>query len=87
LTVRKLFYTHADLHHTFYTHAKLNITINVVAQCGVVWSPRLLEKDPFYLKSTRVHIAATMKIGHSNELYLMACNLVKDSPQKLLRQI
>ncbi|GKB58688.1 anaphase-promoting complex subunit 6 [Tanacetum coccineum] len=41
----------------------------------------LLEKDPFHLKSTRVHIAAAMELGHSNELYLMACNLVKDSPQ------
>ena len=42
----------------------------------------LLEKDPFHLKSTLVHLAAAMELGHSNELYLMACNLVKDYPQK-----
>lgn len=47
-----------------------------------VWSLRLLEKDPFHLRSTLVHIAAAMELGHSNELYLMACNLVKDYPQK-----
>ncbi|KAK6946621.1 Tetratricopeptide repeat, partial [Dillenia turbinata] len=41
----------------------------------------LLEKDPFHLKSTLVHLAAAMELGHSNELYLMACNLVKDYPQ------
>ncbi|KAF5478545.1 hypothetical protein F2P56_005095 [Juglans regia] len=44
----------------------------------------LLEKDPFHLKSTLVHLAAAMELGHSNELYLMACNLVKDYPQKAL---
>lgn len=43
---------------------------------------RLLEKDPFHLKSTLVHLAAAMELGQSNELYLMACNLVKDYPQK-----
>lgn len=43
---------------------------------------RLLEKDPFHLKCTLVHLAAAMELGHSNELYLMACNLVKDYPQK-----
>ncbi|XP_031286814.1 anaphase-promoting complex subunit 6 isoform X1 [Pistacia vera] len=42
----------------------------------------LLEKDPFHLKCTLVHLAAAMELGHSNELYLMACNLVKDYPQK-----
>ncbi|KAB1216468.1 Anaphase-promoting complex subunit 6 [Morella rubra] len=44
----------------------------------------LLEKDPFHLKSTLVHLAAATELGHSNELYLMACNLVKDYPQKAL---
>ncbi|EPS72438.1 hypothetical protein M569_02320, partial [Genlisea aurea] len=44
----------------------------------------LLEKDPFHLKSTLVHLAAAMELGLSNELYLMACNLVKDYPQKAL---
>ncbi|KAK9070581.1 hypothetical protein SSX86_010983 [Deinandra increscens subsp. villosa] len=44
----------------------------------------LLEKDPFHLKSTMVHIAAAMELGHSNELYLMSCNLVKDYPQKAI---
>ncbi|KAK2638745.1 hypothetical protein Ddye_026540 [Dipteronia dyeriana] len=44
----------------------------------------LLEKDPFHLKCTLVHLAAAMELGHSNELYLMACNLVKDYPQKAL---
>ncbi|KAH9723168.1 Anaphase-promoting complex subunit 6 [Citrus sinensis] len=44
----------------------------------------LLEKDPFHLKCTFVHLAAAMELGHSNELYLMACNLVKDYPQKAL---
>ncbi|KAM7279275.1 hypothetical protein ACFE04_006409 [Oxalis oulophora] len=44
----------------------------------------LLEKDPFHLKCTMVHLAAAMELGHSNELYLMACNLVKDYPQKAL---
>lgn len=43
---------------------------------------RLLEKDPFHMKCTLVHIAAATELGHSNELYLMACNLVKDYPQK-----
>lgn len=42
----------------------------------------LLEKDPFHIKSTLVHLAAAMELGQSNELYLMACNLVKDYPQK-----
>ncbi|XP_010486605.1 PREDICTED: anaphase-promoting complex subunit 6-like isoform X2 [Camelina sativa] len=40
----------------------------------------LLEKDPFHLKCTLVHLAAAMELGNSNELYLMACNLVKDYP-------
>ncbi|KAL2925435.1 Anaphase-promoting complex subunit 6 [Bienertia sinuspersici] len=44
----------------------------------------LLEKDPFHLKCTLVHLAAAMELGQSNELYLMACNLVKDYPQKPL---
>ncbi|XP_061997154.1 anaphase-promoting complex subunit 6-like [Rosa rugosa] len=44
----------------------------------------LLEKDTFHLKSTLVHLAAAMELGNSNELYLMACNLVKDYPQKAL---
>lgn len=44
----------------------------------------LLEKDPFHLKCTLVHLAAAMELGHSNELYLMSCNLVKDYPQKAL---
>ncbi|XP_047307026.1 anaphase-promoting complex subunit 6 isoform X2 [Impatiens glandulifera] len=44
----------------------------------------LLEKDPFHLKATLVHLAAAMELGHSNELYLMSCNLVKDYPQKAL---
>ncbi|XP_010274424.1 PREDICTED: anaphase-promoting complex subunit 6 [Nelumbo nucifera] len=44
----------------------------------------LLERDPFHLKCTLVHLAAAMELGHSNELYLMACNLVKDYPQKAL---
>ncbi|KAL5997807.1 hypothetical protein ACLOJK_008739 [Asimina triloba] len=43
----------------------------------------LLERDPFHLKSTLVHLAAAMELGHSNELYLMASSLVKDYPQKL----
>jgi anaphase-promoting complex subunit 6 len=34
------------------------------------------------MKSTLVHLAAAMELGNSNELYLMACNLVKDYPQK-----
>ncbi|KAJ7948759.1 anaphase-promoting complex subunit 6 [Quillaja saponaria] len=44
----------------------------------------LLEKDPFHLKTTLVHLAAAMELGNSNELYLLACNLVKDYPQKPL---
>lgn len=44
----------------------------------------LLEKDPFHLKCTLVHLAAAMELGQSNELYIMACNLVKDYPQKPL---
>lgn len=43
---------------------------------------RLLGRDPFHLKCTLVHLAAAMELGHSNELFLMACNLVKDYPQK-----
>ncbi|KAF9596559.1 hypothetical protein IFM89_012290 [Coptis chinensis] len=34
----------------------------------------LLERDPFHLKSTLVHLTAAMELGHSNELYLMACH-------------
>ncbi|KAF9666702.1 hypothetical protein SADUNF_Sadunf16G0256300 [Salix dunnii] len=44
----------------------------------------LLEKDPFHMKCTLVHITAAMELGNSNELYLMASNLVKDYPQKAL---
>ncbi|KAE8680101.1 Anaphase-promoting complex subunit 6 [Hibiscus syriacus] len=44
----------------------------------------LLEKDPFHLKCTVVHLAAAMELGQSNELYLMASSLVKDHPQKAL---
>ncbi|XP_077227444.1 anaphase promoting complex 6 isoform X2 [Tasmannia lanceolata] len=44
----------------------------------------LLERNPFHLKCTLVHLAAAMELGHSNELYFMACNLVKDYPQKAL---
>ncbi|KAL8510074.1 hypothetical protein ACS0TY_017052 [Phlomoides rotata] len=44
----------------------------------------LLEKDPFHLKCTLVHLAAAMELGQINELYLMSCNLVKDYPQKAL---
>ncbi|KAM3229892.1 hypothetical protein ACQJBY_060603 [Aegilops geniculata] len=42
----------------------------------------LLESDPFHLKCTLVHLAAAMELGHSNDLYLLSCNLVKDYPQK-----
>jgi hypothetical protein len=41
----------------------------------------LFERDPFHLKCTLVHIATAMELGHKNELYLMACNLVMDYPQ------
>ncbi|KAK8969254.1 Anaphase-promoting complex subunit 6 [Platanthera guangdongensis] len=41
----------------------------------------LLAKDPFHLKCILVHLAAAMELGHSNDLYLMACNLIKDHPQ------
>lgn len=44
----------------------------------------LFERDPFHLKCTLVHIATAMELGHKNELYLMACNLVKDYPQKAI---
>jgi len=44
----------------------------------------LLERDPFHLKSTLVHLATALELGHSNDLYLLACNLVKDYPQKAL---
>ncbi|KAE8789356.1 anaphase-promoting complex subunit 6 [Hordeum vulgare] len=44
----------------------------------------LLERDPFHLKSTLVHLAAAMELGHSNDLYLLSCNLVKDYPQKAI---
>ncbi|KAF6158942.1 hypothetical protein GIB67_023925 [Kingdonia uniflora] len=44
----------------------------------------LLERDPFHLKCTLVHLATAMELGHSNELYLMACNLVREYPQKAL---
>lgn len=47
-----------------------------------VSSFRLLERDPFHIKCTLVHLAAAMELGKSNELYIMACNLVKDYPQK-----
>nr|CAD1837361.1 unnamed protein product [Ananas comosus var. bracteatus] len=44
----------------------------------------ILERDPFHLKCTLVHLAAALELGHSNELYILACNLVKDYPQKAL---
>ncbi|ONL95779.1 Anaphase-promoting complex subunit 6 [Zea mays] len=44
----------------------------------------LLERDPFHLKCTLVHLATAMELGHSNDLYLLACNLVKDYPEKAL---
>lgn len=44
----------------------------------------LLEKDPFHLKCALVHSAAALELGQTNELYLLACNLVKDYPQKAL---
>ncbi|XP_039126591.1 anaphase-promoting complex subunit 6 [Dioscorea cayenensis subsp. rotundata] len=44
----------------------------------------LLGRDPFHLKCTLIHIVAAMELGHSNDLYLMACNLVRDYPQKAL---
>ncbi|KAL5731925.1 Cell division cycle protein 16 [Ranunculus cassubicifolius] len=44
----------------------------------------LLERDPFHSKCTLVHLSVAMELGHSNELYLMSCNLVKDYPQKAL---
>eukprot|EP00267_Zea_mays_P029606 XP_008660357.1 anaphase-promoting complex subunit 6 isoform X4 [Zea mays] len=44
----------------------------------------LLERDPFHLKCTLVHLATAMELGHCNDLYLLACNLVKDYPQKAL---
>ncbi|KAJ4980598.1 hypothetical protein NE237_031435 [Protea cynaroides] len=44
----------------------------------------LLERDPFHLKCTLVHLAAAMELGHANELYLMASSLTKDYPKKAL---
>ncbi|XP_042494748.1 anaphase-promoting complex subunit 6 [Macadamia integrifolia] len=44
----------------------------------------LLERDPFHLKCTLVHLAAAMELGHANELYLMASSLTKDHPKKAL---
>lgn len=38
-------------------------------------------KDPFHTKCTLVHFAAAMELGHSNNLFLLACNLIKDHPQ------
>ncbi|KAF6160032.1 hypothetical protein GIB67_033116 [Kingdonia uniflora] len=52
-------------------HAKLNTTISVVNTKSA-------------LKCTLVLLATAMELGHSNELYLMACNLVRDYPQKAL---
>ncbi|CAN0923794.1 Anaphase-promoting complex subunit 6 [Linum grandiflorum] len=43
-----------------------------------------LEKDPFHYRSTLVHLAAAMELGNSNELYVMASNLVRDEPQRAL---
>ncbi|XP_020593045.1 anaphase-promoting complex subunit 6 [Phalaenopsis equestris] len=44
----------------------------------------LLAKDPFHMKCTLFHLAAAMELGHSNDLYLLACNLIKDHPQKAI---
>jgi hypothetical protein len=43
---------------------------------------RLPERDPFHLKGTLVHLVVAMELGHSNNLYLMPCKLVKDYPQE-----
>lgn len=56
--------------------------LNIERLCIRAIFYRSLEKDPFHLKSTLVHLAAAMELGHSNELYNMSCNLVKDYPQK-----
>ncbi|XP_008787886.1 anaphase-promoting complex subunit 6 isoform X2 [Phoenix dactylifera] len=44
----------------------------------------LLERDPFHSKCTLVYLAAAVELGRSNDIYMMACNLVKDYPQKAL---
>lgn len=44
----------------------------------------LLARDPYHLKCILVHLAAAVELGHSNDLYLMSCNLVKDYPHKAL---
>ncbi|XP_078431179.1 anaphase promoting complex 6 isoform X2 [Wolffia australiana] len=44
----------------------------------------LLERDPFHSKCTSVHIAVVLELGRSNDLYQMACELVKDYPQRAL---
>ncbi|PKU79234.1 anaphase-promoting complex subunit 6 isoform X1 [Dendrobium catenatum] len=58
-------------------------------QCGEYhkcfeFTSLLLTKDPFHMKCTLVHLAAAMELGHSNDLYLLACNLIKDHPQKAI---
>ena len=62
---------------SLFIYLQMFITFTYVQICL-----RLLERDPFHLKSTLVHLATAMELGHSNDLYLLACNLVKDYPQK-----
>ncbi|GJV30267.1 PsbP domain-containing protein 2, chloroplastic [Tanacetum coccineum] len=52
---------------------KIEFLLSDIKTMRRIFQVQLLEEDPFHLKSTRVHIAATMELGHSNELYLMAC--------------
>jgi anaphase-promoting complex subunit 6 len=67
----------------------LNILIMTEEECGEYQkcfelTTSLFERDPFHLKCTVVHIVTSMELGHKNELYLMACNLVKDYSQKAI---
>ena len=64
---------------------KINISSTICFLRGKAYEAlEGLTVDPFHPECTLVHLAAAMELGHSNELYLMACNLVKDYHQKAL---
>ncbi|XP_031406421.1 anaphase-promoting complex subunit 6 isoform X2 [Punica granatum] len=84
-------YNHSDpsFAHTWKNNTDLLVCkAEYYHQCGEYQkcfelTSALLEKDPFHMKCTLIHVAAATELGHSNELYLMACSLTKDYPEKL----
>ncbi|KAI4320701.1 hypothetical protein MLD38_034154 [Melastoma candidum] len=67
---------------TYKSAVKADPLCNEAYECLIGNHMLTHEEDPFHAMSTLVHVAAVTELGHSNELYVMACNLLKDYPQK-----